>query len=272
MSETNSSIDEGRLTLFGRMTDHLLSRKPGRFIAELILIVAGILIALAIDGWVNDARDRDAEVVYLQLLARDVDAIRQRAEAQIDYEEDMVRTGSSAYGLLSAPEPAANIVELRELLGILSGRHTLMINSATFDQMVSSGHLQLIRNTQLRDRLVRYFDTMERMERIAEKNNRDLIDYVYTPFLMRAGISVGADTFRARAEEIINDNLNTKYSPPVDNVLLQPPDADSWNDIRRNVLFRTRISAVGLALAEDILQQTDDIAQALASELDGGAS
>lgn len=138
--------------------------------------------------------------------------------------------------------------------------------------MVSSGHLQLIRNGQLRDKLVRYFDQMERLERIVEKNNRDLMDYVYVPFLMRAGITAQSRAREStanlnRAAAILDENLGPNTVYPQDRVLAEPPDADSWNDIRRNVLFRIRIAATGQALAEGTVDQINDMATAITAEL-----
>ena len=59
------------------------------------------------------------------------------------------------------------------------------------------------------------------------------------------------------------------YSLPEDRVLSEPAKADSWNDIRRNVLFRMRIAATGQALVESTVDQTNDIAKAIAAELGG---
>ena len=78
MTNSETSSDAHQLTLTSRITSSLLNRRLLFFAAELVLIVAGVLIALAIDEWVNDARERRTETLYLQLLARDIDEIRQR--------------------------------------------------------------------------------------------------------------------------------------------------------------------------------------------------
>jgi len=111
---------------------------------------------------------------------------------------------------------------------------------------------------------------MEPYEQIAERNNRDLIDYVYVPFLMRAGITVVVQSkestaILSRASEILDENPGTEIVYPEDRILSQPPDSDSWNDIRRNVLFRTRVAAVGQTLGQSII--SDGIAKAVAAEL-----
>ena len=275
MSNAESPHATERLTPIGRLTDSIIERRMGRFIAELVLIVAGILIALAIDGWVNAAQDRQTEKTYLEFLVRDVEQIRARAQAQIDFETNKVATATRAYQVLSLPDPAAHKAVLAETLGKLSTRQTLILNSATYDQVVNSGDLQLIRNPLLRDELVRYFDRMERYERIAEKNNRDLIDYVYIPFMMRAGITPRGEAnpivgTLSRANQVLAEQLGADPAYPEDRVLSAPPDADSWNDIRRNVFFRARISAVGLAIAEAILAESDEMSAALAEELENG--
>ena len=45
----------------------------GQVILELALLTTGILIALAVDGWMDDRRDMRTERNYLELLVRDLD-------------------------------------------------------------------------------------------------------------------------------------------------------------------------------------------------------
>lgn len=92
MSDKVMSDEDDPPTLTGRVTHSVLNRQMGRFFAELVLIVAGILIALAIDDWVSDARDRNSETLYLELLARDIDQIGREAGA------DRFREGQDRHG------------------------------------------------------------------------------------------------------------------------------------------------------------------------------
>ena len=269
-SETNSDAHE--LTLTSRITSSLLNRRLLFFAAELILIVAGVLIALAIDEWVNDARDRRTETLYLQLLARDLDEIRQRLDEQLAFEQNMMDISSRAYAALGVADPPQNQAELGRLLGSLGTRKTLSLTSATYKEMVDSGQLQLIDNPELRDTIIRYFTRMELVERIVDKNNAVFVDDIYNGFLIRAGITVqifrkDAISALARGGEILTEGFGEDVVYPDDRVLSQPADADSWNDIRRNLLLRARIAAVGQANSEETLAQTDEIAKAVASEL-----
>jgi hypothetical protein len=175
--------------------------------------------------------------------------------------------------LLTREDPSVHQVELGELLTSLSGRRTMTLVSATYEQIVSSGHLQLIRDPELRDKLVRHFVLMKRDEAIIGKNNQDLIDDIYGPFLLQAGISLrfgrhDTEATLNRGAAIMAERLGPDYEPLPDVVLSRPPEAESWSDIRRNVIFRMRIASVGQAKSEDIATYMQEIADDLAAELE----
>jgi len=264
------------LTLLGRLTNSLVNRRPGLFVAELVLVVAGILIALAVDGWISDSRDRQTEAVYLELLARDIEGIRHQVDLQIEFEKERIDIAATAYAALTTADPRTKRAEIGSLLAMLVTRRTLSLSSATYDQMVSSGHLQLIRNLELRNMIVRFFAELERIERVTDNNNRELIDDVFIPFIMHTGITalqragkLQVTSTLNRANAIVYERLGPEFSLPEDRVLSEPAESDSWNDIRRNVLFRMRIAATGQALVESTVDQTNDIVTAIAAELGG---
>ncbi len=264
---------EDPIGLLGRMSANLLGRRFRHFFAELVLVVAGILIALAIDGWVEDRRERDAEIEYLELLLRDVREIEKEAGTQLQFEHDQVLTATAAYSLLESANPAENAADIGVAISALTMRRTVNLGSATYEQMVSSGHLQLIHNRELRDQLVRHFANMRRSEQIFGKNNQDLVDDIIVPYVMNEGVS-----YRPREEEIIESvtraselytaALGADFTPRLDVVLLQPPDAESWNDMRRQVLFRLNIATNGQARAEQALEQNRAIAAVIEAELE----
>ncbi len=63
MTDSEMHNDANQMTLTSRLTSSLLNRRLLFFVAELILVVAGVLIALAIDERVSDARDRRTETL-----------------------------------------------------------------------------------------------------------------------------------------------------------------------------------------------------------------
>ncbi|MGD8930340.1 MAG: hypothetical protein PVI22_15320, partial [Lysobacterales bacterium] len=114
------------------------------------------------------------------------------------------------------------------------------------------------------------------VERITANNNRELVDDVFIPFMMRAGITAVArpegsqviDILK-RGHAMMSGRLGADFQFPTDRVLTAPPEADSWDDIRRNVLFRMDIASTGQALAESTLDETQAITTAITTELNG---
>ena len=262
----------GGVVIINRIAQGVRKQDWFTAILELVILVIGIYIGLQVDDWVSERKDRRTETVYLELLARDVAELQQHVEAQHAFEKDKVDVAARAYELLTSDDPSAHQVELGELLTMLSGRRTLSLNSATYEQMVSSGHLQLIRDPKLRDKLVRHFALIKRDEAIIGKNNQDLIDDIYGPFLLQVGITMrfGRQDTEAtlnRGAAIMAERLGPDYEPRPDTVLSRPPEAESWSDIRRNVIFRMRIATVGQAKSEDIAAYMQEIANDLAAEL-----
>lgn len=242
-------------------------------VLELVILVIGIYIGLQVDDWVSERQDRETETMYLELLARDVAELQLQVEDQYVFEKDKVDVAARAFQLLTSENPSAHQAELGWLLTSLSSRRTLSLVSATYEQMVSSGHLQLIRDRELRDKIVRHFTLLKRDEQIFGKNNQDLVDDIYGPFLLQAGISLrfdGRDTETTinRGAEIVVEQLGSDYWDLSDTVLARPPEAESWSDIRRNVVFRMRVAAVGQANSENIATQMQEIADKLAEALE----
>ena len=262
----------GGIVIVNRIAQGLRRQDWFTAILELVILVIGIYIGLQVDDWVSERRNRETETMYLELLARDVAELQEQVDAQLVFEKDKVQAASRAYELLTTENPAAHQAELGGLLTSLSGRRTLSLASATYEQMVSSGHLQLIRDRDLRDKIVRHFALLKRDEKIVGKNNQDLVDDIFSPFLLQTGISLRltrsdtVDTMN-RSNEIMMEELGPEYEPLPDAVFSRPPEAESWSVMRRNVLFRMRIAAVGQTKAEEITAYMQEIAEELAEEL-----
>lgn len=262
------------LTIVSRASANLLGRRWPVLFTELVLVVAGILIALAIDGWAQDREDRRAETIYLELLIKDLEDIEAELHFYIDFEQRNSRLGAEAYTAISERNLPGDIDEIQLLISALGSRRTLRIDSAAYLDMTSTGNIQLIRDRALRERIIRYFTTTERVELVVEKNNRAFIDDLYFPFLLEFGITVNLDLSTVPlirdANEIVTEMLGSEYEAPRDAVLSSPADDDVWNDLRRHVLFRMRIATVGVLLTEDVARQTSQLRGAIATSLQDG--
>lgn len=254
-----------------RMVASAQGRQWTTFLAELLLIVAGILIALYIDGWMEDRRDRDAEAGYLALLAEDLSLIEGVLEDYVKFETAVARLGAEAYAAMSPGNLPADADALREMLAGLAARRTLSIVSAAYTELTSTGNLRLITNQDLRNSIVVHFATIETVERVVENNNSAYIDTLYFGFLLESGITpiVVPSTVPIvnASNDLVMELLGEDAAVPADEILMRPPGSRSWDQIRRQVLLRLRIAAIGSVVGSRIIEDTRQLREDIENEL-----
>lgn len=270
MSE-DPAAHEHPVTPLGRTARSLLWRRWPEFAVEFILIIVGILTALAIDGWVQDGRDRRTEAAYLELLRDDLLLIESQLQDYVDYETANVATGAALFHALDPSNSEHNLAEIRASLSRLSARKTLQIVSTAFTDLQSTGNLQIISNQDLRQRLIRYFFQSERTELVIEKNNTAFIDNLYLPFMLNAGITNAItaphDPILVEAEKLLMNAVGEDSAMPRDEILEHPPEHPSWDDLRRQVLFRVKVATIGVTAGRRAIDATREIRAAIEEEL-----
>lgn len=118
------------------------------------MIVVGVLVALGVDSWVSWRNDRRLEVEYLERLLDDV---------RYDLEEiafvRAVAHSSSAYVDSLLTSGVAETMEDDRLIGavvIASNSRTVDLSRSTFEELVNSGRIGLIRSRTVRSELSDY--------------------------------------------------------------------------------------------------------------------
>lgn len=139
---------------FSRLTS-ILGGRSQWFLTELVVIVAGILIALAIDEWRENNERRKAESEYLHQLVVDLRATEERMEAAI------VNNAASenATTRLVAVFEGAETVEadsIAKLLGEMVSYNNPVPILGTIAALVSTGDLALIRSASARSDITDY--------------------------------------------------------------------------------------------------------------------
>lgn len=179
-----------------RVSRSFLGRRWPEFFVELVLIIMGILGALAIDGWIQDRRDLETERSYMTMLQNDLVQIQESLQRYVDFETANMHQAAAAYSAIAVQNLPGDAAALQQLIGGLSARRTLRIVSGAFTDLTSTGSLQLIRRQELREKILQFFAESERVETVVEKNNTAFIDELYYRFLMDVGITAlqGAST------------------------------------------------------------------------------
>ena len=259
------------VTATNRLGSSFLRRRWPEFTVEFILIIVGILTALTIDGLAQDRRDRETETTYLELLRDDLTLIEAELAQFVAFEKSILSTGKTFLDAVSTSNQSSGDRPLHGMLGELSIRRTLRLDSAVYTDLTSTGNIQLIANQDLRRRVVRYFADTERSELIVEKNSKEYVDEIFVRFLMDSGVTIRPDQSAlapvSNANTIFLDVLGPDFSWPRNVVLQQPPNSPSWDDFRQQVLFRMRIAASGQVMGERLSETTRQLRSRIEEEL-----
>ncbi|MEZ4803064.1 MAG: DUF6090 family protein [Gelidibacter sp.] len=150
-------------------------------IGEIILVVIGILIALSINNWNANRMDRHKETVYLSNIERDLKEQLASIDAQMKYEHSVIDIANPMIVNYKSTHEFKVDSTFTASIGRLTGRRTFVKNNPTYIELLSSGNIDIIANDSLKNALVSYYQQMELMEQIINKNNNLFTDAVFIP-------------------------------------------------------------------------------------------
>ena len=135
---------------------------------DIAVIILGVLIALAVDGFVVERADRNLERQYLARLVRDLRAdslavvtFRQQAEAG-------ERAGVELLNLLRDHSTIAPDTVMSYYFGDATRDAYLTPNSPTIQELQSTGNLRVIDDDEVRDALLSYYAEVTRFQAMLE--------------------------------------------------------------------------------------------------------
>jgi hypothetical protein len=168
---------------------------------EIAFIVVGVLIALGANSWWEDRRDRAVATEYLLRLSEDLSATRaQLAEAEESGERVVGHTRAVLRLLRAGPGPES-VDSLRAALGWVAVWNVMQVHNGTYEEMLASGTLRLLRSDSLRAALRAYQAALE-YHQGAERYAMQLYHGRIEPFLTRHVVysDVAALGYRAALE------------------------------------------------------------------------
>jgi hypothetical protein len=130
--------------------------------AELMVVVLGVLIAFAADGWREDLQQVQEERLYLDRLSEDLDAtlnMFQFAQGRLERARDATLTlidiqeAGEGRSSVDPDSLAALYIRSTDIEWVPS----IFERGATYRELVASGRLQLLRDRVLRGRLVFFY-------------------------------------------------------------------------------------------------------------------
>ncbi len=226
-------------------------------LGEAAMIVVSILLAFWIDAWWDGLEDARDERESLELVSRDLNAAIVQLTEFTEFAEQIGTDGLKAMEALSANEVHDHL-ELSRMIQRASNRKTVALPAAAYTDLVSTGSLRLVRNRNLRDAIVRFYESAEIAQRILEKNSSLFLDgHLYSFYadglLMwrtdeQWGYTEGQMIATQKAHSVLSEGF--EYGP--DYFWSLPTDSAEWHRLRSSLsvahhtLFMGREYALGI--------------------------
>jgi hypothetical protein len=242
----------------------------GHVLLELGLLVTGILIALAVDNWMDLRREARAERQYLELLGRDLEQDLETLDEIRRFEQAQVDASVLVFRALRRGVDPADREAVAAALGQLTSRRTLRLRRAAYTNLLSTGELRLIRNAALRDRIVRLYENNERAQTIRDRNNQEYVDRMYMTYLLDQGLVAPR---RSRLPSItVSDSAfadRVGITPRADDDPLWrlPQDAPQLYVLANRAWYRGTVSQNALEQTRQVVREIGEVRQAIEREL-----
>ena len=159
--------------------------KTGKYlkyaIGEIVLVVIGILIALSINNWNENRKDANLEKYYLLRLVEDLNADIIEIDSTVSFAYKAIVTGNEILNKLGVDymsdiKAIKNTTHLHfidnalkhynielldenfgQALGFLFDERLVDMYDATYQELVSTGNLEVINNRDIREQLSSYY-------------------------------------------------------------------------------------------------------------------
>ena len=140
-------------------------------VGEIVLVVIGILIALSINNWNTSRINHIKENNYLVNLKHDLNNQLKIIDRNLRGETHIFNSLTKASNNYEKYKKFRAVKEDLVLITPMNDRYTFTITSPTYTELLSTGNLDLITNTDFKNLMVRYYEDLELTSQVIQKNN-----------------------------------------------------------------------------------------------------
>ena len=203
----------------GRLMQLLREMWPA-YLIEIIVIILGISITLALEDWRDNSKEKGLEKIYLGNLLADLDADQQSLQVAGTRTEELIKHGESIMQFIS--NPVANKINPSQLnsdIRSILGRPKFVIHDATFSDLKSSGNLHLISDLELKNLLFAYYNQAQIIKETQDAEQQATINLSGPYFLKRFVLDEKADSTSSMLVNV--PNIFAKEPEFQNNVMLR---------------------------------------------------
>jgi hypothetical protein len=198
----------------------LVKNNIGRYlfyaIGEILLVVIGILIALQLDQWNEEAKEREKEAYYLNSIQASISLSQGELKRVIEDADQISSAADTLFLLLSHQRnDILNGVFLDSLLFTASDYSQVSLNDGGIREVLNTGSLNIIRNDTIRLILASWEERLHKIRKYEEESVDTARDYVqYLANFMNASrwaLDSASVLIPEKKEILLNDPMLRNY-------------------------------------------------------------
>jgi len=241
-------------------------------IGEIILVVIGILIALAINNWNENRKLRNQEIIYLNNLKDDISAQINMLDVYIDFEDIIIDHSNDIIKHYELNKGFNNMDSIFPKLHTLTMRWTFSNANTTLLQMLNSNQINIIQNRHLKEELIVFNQQIDLFSTNTNTNNTNLIDNFITRNFIENG-SFASYGVSKRMEQKFNDFYPFVINKVTDNelknvsthILNEPKNRLA---IINKVVYRNTLSTLQKVGNQDLKEKAEQILILIEKEIE----
>lgn len=221
------------------------------YLIEIIVIILGISITVALEEWRDNSKENHLEQIYLKNLQTDVGTDLKSLSLAVSGTESLLQRGNELLGYTRSPD-SKNIPsnQVHEDVRAILARPNFITSDASFTDLKSSGNLHLIKDIRLKNLLFAYYSETQHIKEIQDAERQTTITLSGAYFLKQFLL----DEMRGQEISITTKDMsaqlkNIEFS---NHVLLRVLNRKELLDIYH------RADSLAVQLHDDLVKKTGD--------------
>ena len=149
-------------------------------IGEIVLVVIGILIALGINNWNNEQKDKQAELKYLNQIRKSLKENDLILKERIETDKRLLKFGDQLYNHIKTQKDINDTI--KHIFVVLLNDQMVSFNMAAFENLKNDG-LSFISNDDLKFDIINIYDKeLKYIQNIFANQFENYLSGVMNPF------------------------------------------------------------------------------------------
>ncbi len=240
-------------------------------IGEIFLVVIGILIALQVNNWNENQKQKTRETIYLQNLSIDLKKQIQLQDIYIDFEDIIIQDCKDIVAHYEQNNGFKKMDSIFPKINDLSTRMTFTNANTTLLEMINSGEINIIDNESLKKELMEFNQFIKGFAANTVSNNTNLVDQIVVRNVMKKS-SFASYSYSKKLRSIIQERSQMSFMNIQDETLkkiaIQNINEPKLRlEFINDVVFRNGLSELQKAGDENLKAKAKQLLKHIETEL-----